>query len=223
MIAFSRCSRSSSSRSLPLGRPARGNAGHARDRTPLRGRRVAVLVRRRRLPVSCGACRATLFSRSGSRPRLAPRPQHRLQRLGLFIEFQFDEFHRALQCDALRFQVDLARDAGTSEIFTVFRRSARRIFSVRSATFPRPAPAAASSAETPRRGICRAQVGLIGAGIDLAHRLLDQCDLVAVLCRIDRLLAMAARSRPIRARMPSWTMGFSSGGVDFDLTAMWIS
>ena len=57
-----------------------------------------------------------------------PRAKHGLQRLGLLIDFEFDEIHRALQRDALGFQINLPCDAGAREILAVFRNCETDLF-----------------------------------------------------------------------------------------------
>ena len=60
--------------------------------------------------------------------RFTPRAKHRLQGLGLLIDFEFDEIHRAFERDALGFQINLPCDAGAREIFAVFRNCETDLF-----------------------------------------------------------------------------------------------
>ena len=115
-----------------------------------------------------------------------PRAKHRLQGLGLLIDFELDEIHRAFQRDALGFQINLPCDAGAREILAVFRKretnlvGQRRDFGVQ--FFAPPLQAEFLGARFAER-IAR----FVGAGVDFADRLLDQRDLVAALGIVDGL------------------------------------
>ena len=49
------------------------------------------------------------------------RAKHRLQGLGLLIDFEFDEIHRAFERNGLGLQINLPCNAGAREIFAIFR------------------------------------------------------------------------------------------------------
>jgi hypothetical protein len=130
------------------------------------------------------------------------RAKHCLQGLGLLIDFEFDEIHRAFERDGLRLQINLPCDAGAREILAVFcNRQSNFVGQSRDFGVQLFAPPLEAEFLGARFAQCIAR--FVGAGVDLADRLFDQRDLVAVLGVVDGLAAMAARSRPMRARMPS--------------------
>ena len=114
----------------------------------------------------------------------APCAQHGLQRLGLFLDFEFDEIHRALERDALGFQVDLPGNAGAREIFAAFGDRQADLFG-QACDFRIELFAPPGETEFLGARFAEGMAGLFGAGVDFADRLFDQRDLVAALRAVD--------------------------------------
>ena len=112
--------------------------------------------------------------------------KHRLQGLGLLVDFQFDEIHRAFQRGALGFQINLPCDAGAGEILAVFRKCEADLFG-QAGGFGIQLVAPPLEAKFLGARLAERMARFVGAGVDFADRLLDQPYLVAVLGIVDGL------------------------------------
>ncbi len=128
---------------------------------------------------------------------LASRAEHGLERLGLFVDLERHDFQRTIQRGVLRFEIDLPRRASMGEVVASFSHRGADLVGQRSDLDPDLALAALEAeflgARFAQRGAC-----FLGAGVDLADRLFDEGNLVAVLRLVDRLIGNR-REKPTHA------------------------